>query len=248
MDIYEEADLYCAAFDWPSFLEEEVDWLLERYPEARSVLEPFCGQARYARAFAARGITYVGFDLAESMLARAPCGEKITVVSADARSFSIEVNPPGGFDLAWCPINSLSHMTTDQEAAAHLQCVRRHLNENGAYVVELSLTDHDGEWKDPPGVEHAWTTPMPDGSNVQATWLRLRCNRKNRTCTERATSQLFTMRMWTCDSIARVAQSAGFDVADQVVVHEKSTPWPTVPLSDELHNTGSNYYFFLTLR
>jgi hypothetical protein len=255
--IYDEADLYCAAFSWS--LDEEVGWLLGRYPEARSVLEPFCGHARYGPAFASRGVAYVGFDLAEPMLAQAPAGKDITVVRADARDFRIAQTPPGGFDLAWCPVNSLSHLVTEPDIVSHLRCVRRHLEAGGVYVVELSLVCHDGPWQDPAGMENAWAVPQPDGTTVHAAWRRLDCDLAARTCTERASfrrerdgtvisevSTVFTMRIWSCADLVAVAGTAGFDVADRAIVHKDFEPGPDVDLSPELENSGLNYYFCLT--
>ena len=116
MDVYDEADLYCAAFTWS--LDEEVAWLLGRHPKARSVLEPFCGHARYGPAFASRGGAYVGIDLAEPMLARAPRGKDITVVRADARDFTIAETPPGGFASQGRYFSpQLGHLTLDLQVA-----------------------------------------------------------------------------------------------------------------------------------
>ena len=84
-DAYTDAELYCAAFDWP--VEEEVAWVLALTPGARSVLEPMCGNARYGPAFADRGLDYVGVDRAEAMLARAPDDARIATRRADARTF-----------------------------------------------------------------------------------------------------------------------------------------------------------------
>ncbi|MHC4990056.1 MAG: class I SAM-dependent methyltransferase [Planctomycetota bacterium] len=223
------------------------------------MLEPFCGHARYGPAFASRGVAYVGFDLAEPMLANAPSGDGITVVRADARDFEISQAPPGGFDLAWCPVNSFSHLLTEPDVVAHLQCVRRHLKPDGAQVLELALVHHDGTWQDPPDRENTWSVPQFDGSTVHAEWKRLDCDLVASTCTERATfrrernghviseaSTLFTMRMWSGAELVRVAAQAGFDVADHVVAHQGFEPGPKVELSPALENDGLNYYFFLT--
>ena len=257
MSIYDEADLYCAAFTWS--LDEEVDWLLGKYPQARSVLEPFCGHARYGPAFASRGVAYVGIDLAEPMLARVPKGEGITVLCADARDFTIAETPPGGFDLGWCPVNSFSHLVTEPDIVAHLECMRRHLKPGGAYVLELALVHHDGPWQDPPDRENTWSVPQFDGTTVHAQWQRLDCDLTSRTCTERATfrrerdghvisevSEVLTMRTWSGSELVRVATEAEFDVADHVVAHQGFEPGPTVKLSPELENDGLNYYLFLT--
>ena len=256
MDIYDEAELYSAAFDWP--LDEEVDWLLELFPEARSVLEPFCGNARYAPLFAARGLIYVGFDLSEAMLGRAPAGERTTVLRADARSFEIPQVPRGGFDLAWCPINSLSHLTEERDVLSHLRCIRRHLAPHGCYVIEIDPCRHDGPWMDPAGTENVWMFQQPDGSEVHACWKREHCDLAASTFTDRVSfrrmrgerviaevSQHFTMRMWSCDDLARLPAQAGLSLDGRAFVHTDYAPGPEVRVSSALENTGLNYLFFL---
>ena len=61
MDLYTQSDLYCAAFDYP--VNEDVRWavdtcrlLMGRIP--RTVLEPMCGNARYAADFIGHGLHY----------------------------------------------------------------------------------------------------------------------------------------------------------------------------------------------
>jgi len=256
MTIYDEPDLYCAAFDWP--LESEVAWLLDRFPLAKTVLEPFCGNARYAPYFAARGLTYVGFGNCHAMLARAPRADRITVFHADARDFTIPHAPPDGFDLAWCPINSLSHLTSGPDIISHLRCVRRHLATNGCYVVELDPVNHHGPWNDPPGTENVWSFDQPDGTTVSASWKRLRCDLHARLGTEQSTfwrtranqvlaevSQTHHMRMWTCHDLRRIPADAGFSIDDRAVIHKDLTPGPDTTLAPQLENTGLNYFFFL---
>jgi len=256
MGIYDEADLYCAAFD--RSLDAEVDWLLERFPEARSVLEPFCGNARYGPVFAARGLEYVGFDNSQAMLARAPSGERITVLRADAARFEIPQTPTGGFDLAWCPINSLSHLTDEPDIITHLRCAGRHLAPGGCYVVELDPVRCDGPWEDPPGTENVWTFEQADGTTVSASWKRERCDLAARIGTERSTfrrkrgeevlaeiTQTHRMRMWTCEDLRRIPAEAGFSVDERVIIHKDDPPGPETRLSPGLENSGLNYYFFL---
>jgi SAM-dependent methyltransferase len=250
-DVYDEADLYSAAFAWS--VDAEVDWLIRAARGPRTVLEPFCGSARYAPAFAARGVEYWGLDLSAAMLARGPRDPRIHLERADVRDFRL----PVAFDLAWCPVNSIRHLTEEADARAHLDRVRRHLAPEGTYVVELELVDHDGPWTEPDPTSGIWAVPRPDGSVVHASWRRLRCDRAARTCLERATFRHvldgrdlqtvvhdFTMRMWTREDWRRVVSAAGFRV-DRVFRHAGEDDRPAVAPSAALENTGENAYWFL---
>jgi SAM-dependent methyltransferase len=254
-DIYDEADLYSAAFRWP--VEEEVDWLLAQAGQPTSVLEPFCGNARYATAFRARGVSYTGIDLSCEMLSRAPVGSGIRVVRADARTFEL---PGERFPLAWCPVNSIRHLAEEAGVVAHLRSVRRHLAPGGALVLELELVNRDGPWTEPDPTSGVWSEPQPDGSVVHAVWRRESCSLPMRIALERATfrreiggrvvqsvEHLYRMRIWTHDDLLSFAAATGLRVAR---IHRHLGPGdrPEVPLSPALENTGVNSYVWLTPR
>jgi SAM-dependent methyltransferase len=249
--VYDQAELYCLAFAGP--VDGEVDWLLARVPGARSVLEPFCGQARFAEAFAERGLTYVGLDNSAAMLAHAPRGDGITLTVADATDFDLGRR----FDLAWCPINSLCHLTREDEILAHLACVRRHLAPGGTYVVEIEIFRHDGPWDQGTPDRSTWAVDQPDGTHVLATVTREECDLASRTCTERAhyrrvrgetilaeVCDLFPMRMWTYEDLLELTRRSGFAI-DGVCHNRGSKGRPEVPLDPQLENDGENHYFVL---
>ena len=175
MNPYSEADLYCAAFDYP--IESEVDHILDvitsllgRSP--RSVFEPMCGSARYGPVMVRKGLDYVGFDLSEDMLARASGETGVKTLVADAADFSLDAKR---FDLAMCPINSIRHLPDFEALASHLDCVHRHLVKGGIYWIETNLADWDGPFEEN-AVE--WAMPQADGSTVAASWWRVRGERK----------------------------------------------------------------------
>ncbi|MCI0629461.1 MAG: class I SAM-dependent methyltransferase [Phycisphaerales bacterium] len=252
MDLYDEAGLYCAAFDWP--VDREVDWLLRQVPGARRVLEPFCGNARHARVFVERGLEYWGVERSAAMLKRAADGAHIHLVQADAREFSI---PGAKFDLAWCPINSIRHLLTDEDLASHLRTVRSHLSRDGVYVVESDLTRRDG-WRTGPMVERGiWTMPQPDGTIIDCRWQPERDDLARRRVFERATiiqrrgtdvlrevSNVYEMRMLTFEDWRGLIARSGFTVS-AVFEHRGSVHRPQVEFSVGLENGPDNYYFVL---
>lgn len=254
-DAYTEADLYCAAFDWP--LDEEVDWvlmecerLLGRRP--RSVLEPMCGNARYGPEFAQRGVRYHGIDLSPDMLDRSPAHEAVTTSCADVRNFQIEGAP---FDFAWCPINSIRHMPTRKDLNKHLQCVARHLPADGLYLVETMLTDHDG-----PFIEDkcsTWDTPQPDGSIVKAWWGTKQADLATRRIREYARFErhrdgkcvaridsTYEMLLMTSNDWQEWPTEAGFQV-EQVIETLDDGQRIVVPLSPALKAWEKNVLLFL---
>lgn len=253
-DVYAEADLYVAAFDWP--LDAEVDWLLGECGEVRAVLEPFCGNARYGPVFTARGVEYWGLDRSSAMLQRAPAAPGMRLQRGDASDFSIVDGPPRGFDLAWCPINSIRHLLTDREIQGHLRCVRRHMRAGARYVVELDLFAPQRPAAGTPD-RGIWSMDRGDGSVVHASWLRESVDAARMMCSERATIQLtrhgrvvrqlshvYTMRLWRVDEVMRFASISGFEV-ERVHRSEASAGWPRMELSADLDSTDWNYQFFL---
>lgn len=252
MSVYDEADLYAAAFDWP--VDDEVDWLLATVGPVASVLEPFCGHARFAPAFVARHVRYVGVDRSLAMLARVPRRDGVIVVAADARDFEA---PGAPFDLAWCPVNSVTHLVDEPAALAHLACVRRHLRTGGAYVIEIEFVDHDGPW---PGAGHDkghWSMPGPDGTTVVAAWRRISCDRAARTGLEHARFELrspdgtvrrvvdeqYVMRTWSWSDTQRLAAASGFAI-ESVHDHRSTGRLPVDP-GPHLENDGVNRYVVL---
>ncbi|MCH2133125.1 MAG: class I SAM-dependent methyltransferase [Phycisphaerales bacterium] len=254
-DVYGEADLYCAAFDEP--VEQEVQWvigecerLLGRSPNA--VLEPMCGNARYGKAFADRGVRYHGVDASEEMLKRATLHDDVTTSRGDVRKFDV---PRGPYDIAWCPINSIRHLPTPSDLVQHLQCVRRHVSDDGLYLVETDLQDQDGSLEDVP--EYHWSMPQPDGSTVLAWWGAERADLATRRvweygrferhvdgeCVNRSESR-YEMLMTRAEDWTELAAAGGFTV-EQVVRRDAGGARSVVELSPDLENIDERILLFL---
>ncbi len=143
LDFYaSQAELYDLAFSWD--VDEEAAWLLDRFGGGtRSVLEPFCGNGRLFPSFVRRGVETAGVDLSAQMLAKAE--DRMVLASFpppilkrdDVRAFDFGRQ----FDGAFCPVNSLGYMHTQDDLVRHLTCVAKHLRTGGRYLVQLGLRD-----------------------------------------------------------------------------------------------------------
>jgi SAM-dependent methyltransferase len=153
----DDAELYDIAFDWD--VEEEVDWLLERLDEPRSVLEPGCGSGRMLAPLTRRGVDAIGIDLSPAMVALAERRAPGRAFVADMTDFDLARTFAG----AICPINTLAHLSPD-ELSQHLDALARHLVPEAAYLVQLALFD-----RPPEGTASNWEATRGDVA-LRVTW------------------------------------------------------------------------------
>jgi hypothetical protein len=211
--------------------------------------------------FADRGVRYWGVDLSAAMLGRAPRDHRLRLIQGDARSLEIPDALPDGFDLVWCPINSIRHLTLEADILAHLGRVRELLgrsSEPGWYVMETDLCaarQREAGTEGAPTPGGVWSVERPDGSVIHARWERLGVDLDQRLCEERATLQLeldgrilrelshvYTMRVWTFDDLMSFMSRAGLRVER---AHQNVRGRPEALLSSELEGDGRNYLFFM---
>lgn len=213
---------YDIAFDWDA--SDEVAILEHVFAEHADgevlrVLEPACGTGRLLRALATQGYAMTGYDLNQPMVefAQQHTPGDVEVVQADMTT--AQFDEP--FDAALCPINSLGHLITDENIAAHLRCTGESLRSGGVYVIQLSsvyedLTDFEPE---------QWTT-IRDGVTVDLTWEVVKEDVDTRLAHHHSKlivdhgddhfeyTEDHTMRVWTYDDIKRlVAESGRFELA-----------------------------------
>jgi SAM-dependent methyltransferase len=122
-------------------------------------LEPACGTGRYLRGLLRRGFAVRGYDPQPEMLAyatgrlgrmttppassagsgrRAP-GADFSLVAASFTTPAAELRNLGRADVAFCPVNSLRHLASDQDVLAHLEQIAALLAKGGIYLVGLDL-------------------------------------------------------------------------------------------------------------
>jgi len=121
-----------AAGDFLDFYKRQI----ARYGEP--VLELACGSGRLTIPLAETGVEITGLDISEEMLDLAALkaserGVKIPLVRGDVRSFNLGRE----FKFIFIPAQSLTHLHKREEIEDCFACVRRHLAEEGRFLVEL---------------------------------------------------------------------------------------------------------------
>jgi len=164
VSLYSDAqryDLVEGAFATGDFLDFYRRQIV-RYGEP--VLELACGSGRLTIPLAEAGVEITGLDISEEMLNLATLkaserGVKIPVVRGDVRSFNLGKE----FKFIFIAAQSLTHLHEREEIENCFLSVRRHLTEDGRFLVELFnpsvkllARDSDqrysiGEYEDPKG-------------------------------------------------------------------------------------------------
>ena len=155
--IYDYPQYYDVLFgaDW----REEFEFLeacFTRYAQrkVRRLYEPGCGTGRLLLKFAEAGYRVAGSDLnphavaySNSRLKKRGFPESVTV--ADMSDFRVRAP----YDAAFNTINTFRHLSDDDMARRHLQCMAAAVAPGGLYVLGLHLTPR-GE---PECVEEKWS-------------------------------------------------------------------------------------------
>lgn len=239
--LYEDhAWLYDLAFAWD--LSDEVDLLLDRLGGVERVLEVACGSGRYLPELIARGVTPIGLDRSTVMLDRARrrlrrAGHPdVELVDADMTSFTLEAPADGAF----CAVNTLGYLTTDEQVSDHLEAVATNLTAGGRYLVQLDLYPMDARAEDyapqtweiergEAGVRCTWSLEELDPVDGLARY-RSRIEVLRGPEEGRVVEHDHPMRAWTwADWSAAVVPSP----LEQVAAHDGDADgWPALPLSE----------------
>jgi SAM-dependent methyltransferase len=140
--------------------------LLEQFCErcGSPILELGCGTGRLLLPLAREGFQLTGVDLSPAMLARARrklddegLGGRVTLLERDMRALGLE----GGYNLAFCFLNSFMHMESLDDQLAALEGIYRSLNPGGLFLLDLFSPDLE-RLLEPPGqmaLEKVMTDP-----------------------------------------------------------------------------------------
>jgi SAM-dependent methyltransferase len=109
--------------------------------DAKAVLDPACGPAKWLEPFAARGVRLAGVDNEPGMVERARhvlVGHDAEIVLGDMRELPLK---QGGFDLVLNLYSSVAHLPDLAEVERHLKRVRELMTPDGLFL--LGLTVHE---------------------------------------------------------------------------------------------------------
>ncbi|MEL6414143.1 MAG: class I SAM-dependent methyltransferase [Pseudomonadota bacterium] len=118
----------------PGTTEDAVALLADLAGRGRT-LELAIGTGRVALPLAEQGVDITGFDASPEMLEKLkekPGGSRIPTSVADMASFDLEER----FDFAFLIFNTIYNLTRQEDQVSCFQCVAKHLNPRGKFLVE----------------------------------------------------------------------------------------------------------------
>jgi SAM-dependent methyltransferase len=157
-----------SVYDYPKYYDVlfGADWKAEyqfllacfrKHADGRvsRLLEPACGTGRLLVKFAQAGYGVTGNDLNPKAVDY--CNRRLvrhgfppTAEVADMADFRL----PQKVDAAFNTINSFRHLSTEEQAENHLQCIADSLTRGGIYILGLHLTP---TWGRPSSSSESWT-------------------------------------------------------------------------------------------
>lgn len=119
------------------FVRDIPFWLQQVKHYGEPVLEMACGTGRITIPLAQQGIDITGLDISGPMLSHAKdkaaaAGVEIEWVETDCRSFDLGRQ----FRTILLPYNAIVHIHELQDVESCLSCVKRHLADEGRFVVD----------------------------------------------------------------------------------------------------------------
>lgn len=186
-DFYKHAKAYDIAFSDRDFDVEcdFLEWALSKHgklkkKKEKSFLELGAGPAKHAREFAKRKWRSVALDLSEEMVEYAKLEsekEKLEMetVVADMSDFKLKKK----VTLAATLMESISHLTTNEQMVSHFKSVAKSLVKGGVYVIEATHPmfffpdDEPNTWKSKEGkttVEVTFGDPDDSYNSVTQVW------------------------------------------------------------------------------
>lgn len=169
---------------------EDIPFYLEQASRFGSpILELACGTGRVTIPLAKAGFSVYGLDLSQEMLAvfekklselPQDAAEKITIQQGEMTDFSFETT----FKLILIPFHSFQALSTDQEARKCLENIYKHLNDDGALILNVARFNDEfiESWQE--GLEtQESATFLEDGEWMTRYTILQELDRKNRLIT-----------------------------------------------------------------
>ena len=128
---------------------KDIPFYVEYAKNCRSeVLELACGTGRVLIPIAQEGVKIAGLDISKEMLdiARKKIEKldentkgDIEITQGDMRKFELKRK----FSMIYIAFRSFQSLLTKQNQGACLECVNRHLEDNGLFILDLFAPKHD---------------------------------------------------------------------------------------------------------
>jgi len=121
-------------------LHDDIPFYLEYAKQQQGeILELGCGTGRVALALAADGFHVTGLDLSQQMLdvfhekltVNPELADKITLVHGNMADFAFDRK----FAMVIAPFRAFQALTDDSDIDSSLACIRKHLTDNGIFIV-----------------------------------------------------------------------------------------------------------------
>jgi ubiquinone/menaquinone biosynthesis C-methylase UbiE len=146
------------------FVEDIPFYLSQVRKYGEPVLELACGTGRITIPLAEQGVQIAGLDISDSMLAQAKKktaekGLNIEWIKSDCRDFNLKKK----FNLIFLPFNTLAHLHDQRSIASCLSCVKRHLTDQGRFIIDIFNPLLDILIRDPSQKYPVREYPDPDG-------------------------------------------------------------------------------------
>jgi SAM-dependent methyltransferase len=161
MSAFDEYAPYYAAFYQDKDYAREADYVLKSLKEhgyangpVGSILELGCGQGGHAIPFARSGLSVVGMDRSQGMIAEAErrraslppdLGSRLRFLVGDIRDTRVD----GAFDAALSLFHVVSYLPHDDDLQSAFRNARAHLRPGGLFAFDF--WNGDGVLRDPPG-------------------------------------------------------------------------------------------------
>ena len=167
VDLYEDARRYDALTQQHFGSHDAAYWKMQAAQCGGPVLELACGAGRLTLPIAEQGTQIAGLDASGPMLALAREKASAANLQIDWHLGNMaDFDLKRRFSLIFVPNNSIAHLPTWQDFGRCLACVRRHLAEDGRFMLDYFNPSLTLLSRDP--IQHypAGTFDAPDGSGL----------------------------------------------------------------------------------
>jgi len=126
-----------------------LDYIREKAPHVKSLLDLACGTGEFAILMAAQGISVTGIDISKDMLkvarskANTSASKSIRFIQADMTRFRLNRK----FDLVTCNFDSLNHLLFNKDILSTFQNAYKHLSPKGCFIFDMNTIQGLRGWR-----------------------------------------------------------------------------------------------------